>query len=115
MRHLAAGTVLANVAGVTILIPVLGDQLSYDLSALDGANPADSVILMMEVMEETTYVRHHKKKLVYILSAMRHHAARLRERGWTVDYVRLDDEHNSGTFTGEVARAVERHAPPASS
>ena len=27
------------------------------------------------------------------------------------DYVELDDEHNSGSFSGEVSRAIERHNP----
>jgi deoxyribodipyrimidine photolyase-related protein len=93
------------------LIPILGDQLCPHLSALDGADPQDSILLMMEVDEETTYVRHHKAKIAFILSAMRHHAEALREAGWAVDYVRLDDPENSGSFTGEVARAIERHAP----
>lgn len=93
------------------LIPVLGDQLSLDLSSLADADPANSVVLMMEVAEETTYVRHHRRKIAYILSAMRHHAADLRARGWTVDYVELDDPDNSGSFTGEIARALGRHAP----
>jgi deoxyribodipyrimidine photolyase-related protein len=96
---------------VTTLIPVLGDQLSPELSSLAGADPAASVILMMEVAEETTYVRHHKTKLVYILSAMRHHAEALRGAGWQVDYVRLDNPENTGSFTGEVARALQRHTP----
>ena len=94
-----------------ILIPVLGDQLSVSLSALDGADPADTVVLMMEVAEETGYVRHHKAKLAYILSAMRHHAEALRGAGWRVDYVALDDPDNAGSFTGEMARAVARHDP----
>ena len=93
------------------LIPVLGDQLSFDLSSLDGAAPADAVVLMMEVADETTYVRHHRKKIAYILSAMRHHAAALVQAGWHVDYVRLDDPDNAGSFTGEVARAIARYAP----
>ena len=93
------------------LIPVLGDQLSFDLSSLDGAAPADAVVLMMEVADETTYVRHHRKKIAYILSAMRHHAAALMQAGWHVDYVCLDDPDNAGSFTGEVARAIARHAP----
>lgn len=93
------------------LIPVLGDQLSPGLSSLKGAAKKDSVVLMMEVSDETTYVRHHQQKIAYILSAMRHHADALREAGWTVDYIRLDDPDNSGSFTGEVARAVQRHAP----
>jgi deoxyribodipyrimidine photolyase-related protein len=93
------------------LIPILGDQLSPDLSALDGADPEQTILLMMEVDEETTYVRHHQAKIAFILSAMRHFAEALRANGWTVDYVRLDDPDNSGSFTGEVARAIERHVP----
>ena len=96
---------------MTTLIPILGDQLAIDLSSLGGADPANAVLLMMEVAEETTYVRHHRRKIVYILSAMRHHAEALRTNGWRVDYVKLDDPDNTGSFTGEIARAVERHAP----
>jgi len=96
---------------MTTLIPILGDQLSPAISSLDGIAQDDAVILMMEVEEETTYVDHHRKKLAFILSAMRHHAERLRALGWTVDYVALDDPDNAGSFTGEVARAVARHTP----
>ena len=64
---------------------------------------------MMEVVEEATYVRHHKQKIALIFSAMRHFAEELRREGITVDYVRLDDPANTGTFTGEVAA---RHRPP---
>ena len=96
---------------MTILIPILGDQLSLDLSSLDDVDPATAVVLMMEVTDETTYVRHHRRKIAYILSAMRHHAEALRAAGWTVDYVKLDDPDNTGSFTGEIARAVGRHDP----
>ena len=76
-------------------------------------SPEQAVILMMEVREEATYVKHHKQKIVLIFSAMRHFAAELRRDGWTVDYVTCDDPENAGSFTGEVARAVERHSPAA--
>lgn len=91
------------------LIFVLGDQLSRGLSALRRADPARDVVLMVEVADEATYVRHHKKKIAFIFSAMRHFAEDLRTEGWTVDYVRLDDPANSGSFTGELGRAVARH------
>jgi deoxyribodipyrimidine photolyase-related protein len=42
---------------------------------------------------------------------MRHFAAELRAAGFQVDYVTLDDPANTGSFTGEVARACERHDP----
>ena len=93
------------------LVPVLGDQLSLSLASLEGQQPADTIVLMMEVAEETTYVRHHRQKIAYIFSAMRHHAQALRDAGWTVDYVALDDPDNGGSFTAEVARAIARHAP----
>jgi deoxyribodipyrimidine photolyase-related protein len=93
------------------LIPLLGDQLSHELASLRRVDPADAIVLMMEVAEETTYVRHHKRKIALILSAMRHFAEELRTAGWTVDYVRLDDPDNSGSFTGEVVRAALRHRP----
>ena len=96
-----------------LLIPILGDQLTPDIAALRAADKDDSIVLMMEVTDETVYVKHHKAKIAFILSAMRHHAERLRALGWTVDYVTLDAPDNSGSFTGEVSRAIERHAPRA--
>jgi deoxyribodipyrimidine photolyase-related protein len=68
----------------TTLVPILGDQLTIDLASLRDCDPGTTIVLMMEVDEETTYVRHHKRKIAYILSAMRHHAEALREAGWTV-------------------------------
>lgn len=91
------------------LILLLGDQLSAEISSLAGADPATSVILMAEVSAEADYVWHHRKKLAFVFSAMRHHAAALRGAGWTVDYIKLDDPHNSGNLQGEVARALARH------
>ncbi|MEM8753836.1 MAG: cryptochrome/photolyase family protein [Pseudomonadota bacterium] len=88
------------------LILILGDQLSHGLASLKA--DADAPVLMAEVAAEATYVRHHKKKIAFIFSAMRHFAEELREAGREVDYVKLDDEDNSGDFTGEVRRAVER-------
>lgn len=98
---------------MTVLVPILGDQLSHSLASLKGRSRSDTVVLMMEVQEEAQYVRHHKQKIALVLAAMRHFAAELTASGWTVDYVRLDDEGNSGTFPGELTRAVARHSPHA--
>ncbi|WP_165322627.1 cryptochrome/photolyase family protein [Rhizorhabdus phycosphaerae] len=91
------------------VILLLGDQLSPGISSLQAADPAADVVLMAEVAEEATYVRHHKKKIAFLFSAMRHFAEELRASGWTVDYVRLDDAVNSGSLRGEVERAMSRH------
>lgn len=94
---------------MTTIRLILGDQLSRNISSLDGLDPARDIILMAEVRDETTYVHHHKQKIALILSAMRHFAAELSEEGLRVDYVTLDNPNNSGSFTGEVNRAIARH------
>ena len=93
------------------LIFILGDQLSPGMSSLKDASAEHDVILMCEVADETRYVRHHKKKIAFILSAMRHFAEELRQAGFVVHYVRLDDAENTGSFTRELQRAVGQHAP----
>ena len=92
---------------------VLGDQCSRTLAALEDLDPAQDVVLMMEVRDECTYVPHHPQKITLILSAMRHFARALEARGVRVDYVRLDDPDNTHSFSGEVGRAVARHRPEA--
>jgi len=89
---------------------VLGDQVSAGLSALTDLVPGD-VVLMAEVMAECTYVKHHPKKIVLVLSAMRHFAEALRASGVVVDYTRLDDPANTHTLRGELLRAIARHRP----
>ncbi len=90
---------------------VLGDQCSASLSALSDMDPDRDTVLMAEVMSECTYVRHHQKKIVLVLSAMRHFARALASRGVHVEYVALDDPANTQSLRGEVARAAARIRP----
>jgi deoxyribodipyrimidine photolyase-related protein len=90
-----------------VLRLVLGDQLSESLSALADLDPASDLVLMAEVMEEATYVPHHKQKFVLVFSAMRQFAERLRDRGVEVRYVRLGDPAAAPSLSGEVLRALE--------
>ncbi|GHB29832.1 cryptochrome/photolyase family protein [Pseudovibrio japonicus] len=89
---------------------VLGDQLSFALSSLEDVQPGDDIILMAEVREEATYVRHHKKKIAFLFSAMRHFAEELTAQGHCVDYVRYDCAENTGSLFGEVRRMVAARA-----
>ncbi len=92
---------------------ILGDQLTRSISSLDGVDAAHDVILMVEVMGEATYVPHHRQKIALIFSAMRHFAQELREEGFQVDYVKLDNPGNTGSFSGELQRAIKRHGTEA--
>ena len=85
---------------------ILGDQLSASIASLRDHAP-DDLVLMAEVAEEASYVRHHKKKIAYLFSAMRHFAAELEQGQRSVRYVRIDDPDNAGSLEGEVARALE--------
>lgn len=90
---------------------LFADHLSRSISSLRGLDPARDVVLMVEVQDEANSVPHHKKKIAFLFAAMRHFAAELRADRITVDYVRLDDDGNTGSFQGELSRALERHRP----
>jgi len=66
---------------------------------------------MAEVAEESTHVPSHQARTVLFLSAMRHFAAQLRERGWPCDYRALDDASNTQSLAGELTAAIARHRP----
>ncbi len=91
------------------LILILGDQLSESISSLKGCNRDEDVVLMCEVWDEATYVRHHKKKIAFLFSAMRHFYAGLVKKGYRLIYTRLDDPENAGSFSGEVRRQIQKN------
>ena len=90
---------------------ILGDQLSLSISSLSDFNFETDSVLMAEVLNEATYVKHHKKKIAYIFSAMRHFAEDLIQSGFKVEYVKLDNANNTGSFFGEVSRAFKFFKP----
>ena len=40
---------------------VFGNQLSHIISSLERFNASEDIILMCEIWDEATYVKHHKK------------------------------------------------------
>ena len=90
------------------LILILGDQLSTNISSLQMANRNTDRVLIAEVQTEATYIKHHKKKIAFLFSAMRHFAEELKKSGWSVDYIKIDDPENSGSLFGEVRRSIAR-------
>ena len=63
---------------------------------------------MCEVWSEATYVKHHKKKIAFLFSAMRHFAKELQESGYKVLYTKLEDEQNTGFFRSEITRTLKQ-------
>lgn len=92
------------------LILVLGDQLTESLSAIRDANKGEDTILMAEVQEEATYVKHHKKKIAFLFSAMRHFAAHLSALELNVNYIKLNDESNQGSLLEQVKYTLKQRS-----
>ncbi|WP_342596392.1 cryptochrome/photolyase family protein [Salinicola lusitanus] len=90
------------------LILILGDQLCEELELLANA-PADAVVALCEVKAEGEYVPHHPQKIVLILSAMRHFADTLRDKGYQVHYSRLDDDDNRQDLLQEAERLADAY------
>lgn len=87
---------------------ILGDQLSATHAALAAADRKSAVVLMVEARSRGTILRYHQQKLVLIYAAMRHFAEELREDGWRVDYIRLED---GLTFEAAARWHVEQFRP----
>lgn len=90
---------------------ILADQLSIKISSLDSVNTEHDIVMLCEVMNEATYVMHHQKKIAFLFAAMRHFAQELKDKGFNVHYVKLDDAKNSGSFDGELKRAIAEFSP----
>ncbi|MGC9163301.1 MAG: cryptochrome/photolyase family protein [Thiomonas sp.] len=95
------------------LVLVLGDQLDAASSAFDGFDPAQDAVWMAEVAEESTHVWSSQPRTALFLAAMRHFAVELAARGWALHYTRLEDAANTGTLSGELARAAQALRPQA--
>ena len=93
------------------LILILGDQLSHHLSALEGADKDNDLVVMAEVHSEASYTNHHKKKLVFIFSAMRHFADALEEDGWRVHYQRYHPDNPAQSIEQVIAELAREYQP----
>ena len=86
---------------------VLGDQLTRSITSLEDYE-SDDLILMAEVKSEATYVKHHKQKILFLFSAMRHFAQALEEDGLNVTYIQYDDPKNAGSLGSEIEKALQK-------
>jgi deoxyribodipyrimidine photolyase-related protein len=117
MPHAVTGTVPDKVRN---LVLVLGDQLDAESTALQGFDPAQDVVWMAEVAEESTHVWSAKQRIAVFLAAMRHFAEALRDRGLPLVYTRLESDDstavadNAGhesTLALELGKAIARLQP----
>jgi deoxyribodipyrimidine photolyase-related protein len=89
---------------------VLGDQLAFDSRPLADLDPARDAIVMIESASESTTVWSSKSRIALFLSAMRHFALEVAERGLPLLYVRLDDPLPGG-FAERLDAVIATHRP----
>ena len=91
----------------TTLRLVLGDQLDPLHEWYTHVEP-HVVYAMMEVRQETDYVRHHAQKVLGLFAAMRDFARQLRDAGHRVVYLTLDDPANQPSLTANLDTLAAR-------
>ncbi len=92
------------------LVVVLGDQLNHDSAAFDDVDIASDVVFMVEARAESTHVWSHKARTALFLSAMRHFARELRDKGIRVEYRQLDVRGDTSLAVGWLA-AIAQYQP----
>lgn len=92
---------------MTTLRLIFQDQLSLAISSLEGCDKKNDLILMAELQEELTNVGHHRKKIVFLLSALRHFVKELEQEGYRVLHFPLGDQSNPGDLSKLLTQVVK--------
>ncbi len=86
---------------------VLGDQLNYTHSLVQQPDPS-VVWVIMELRQETDYVRHHAQKVIGFFAAMYNYARFLEKKGHQVIHLKINEPGNSGSLTGNLSRLIQQ-------
>ncbi len=88
---------------------ILGDQLISTHSWFLQKEP-ETVYVMMEMMQEQTYVKHHIQKILAFFGAMRNFTYQLQKAGHEVIYLKLDDPENVQTLAGNLQKIIDKRS-----
>lgn len=92
------------------LVLILGDQLNLDSAVLENFDFKQDHILMVEAHAEATHVWSHKARIALFLSAMRHFAEELKEKGFAVTYLKIG-EHDFANLKSAWTHYIEKLKP----
>ncbi|MFM2267232.1 MAG: hypothetical protein RL757_673 [Bacteroidota bacterium] len=87
---------------------ILGDQLNINHSWFKE-NDGETCYVLMEILPETRYVKHHIQKVVGFFLAMRAFAQTLENEQHNVKYFRLDDADNAQGFAENISNLIQKH------
>ncbi|MDX1905094.1 MAG: cryptochrome/photolyase family protein [Thermonemataceae bacterium] len=87
---------------------ILGDQLNSAHSWFKDTNHNVSYVIM-EILQETNYVKHHIQKVLCFFAAMRNFASELQNKGHQVIYLCLDNPDNQQDIQKNIIHLVQKH------
>jgi deoxyribodipyrimidine photolyase-related protein len=85
---------------------ILGDQLNAAHSWFKNPDKRVTYVLM-EIRQETDYVKHHIQKVAAFFAAMRTFADHLKVNGHRVFYLALDDPENRQTIRDNILHLIQ--------
>lgn len=95
---------------MSTLCLLFGDQLNLNISSLVNLNKAKDHVLMAEVRTEASYVKHHKIKIAFLFSAMRHFSDTLKAHDYQVSYIDYEHKDNKASLYEQVSFFCSQHA-----
>ncbi|MBS1528189.1 MAG: cryptochrome/photolyase family protein, partial [Bacteroidetes bacterium] len=88
---------------------ILGDQLNLHHSWFYTVDK-DVLYVLMEVKQEQEYVKHHIQKILGFFAAMRNFAYQLKSKGHAIHYIKLNDNGNEQSFSGNLSALIRKYA-----
>lgn len=88
---------------------ILGDQLNIQHSWFEK-NDSNIVYLLMEMRQETDYVKHHIQKVIAFFAAMRSFSQELQAKGHQVIYLKINDDDNLQNLSLNLQHIIEKEA-----
>lgn len=86
---------------------ILGDQLNSKHSWFQEKND-EITYLMMEMRQETDYVKHHIQKVVGFFQVMRNFAEEIKDKGHKLIYLKLDDKENKQDLEKNLNQLIKK-------
>ena len=93
------------------IIILFVDQLSLKMSSLKDIDKKNDLIVMCETTDYFSLVPHHKIKIAYQLSCMRHFYEQLKKKGFRLDVTTITKKNNSQILHEELSTLITKHNP----
>ena len=91
-----------------ILRLILGDQLNYQHSWFQNVDN-DVLYTLMEIRQETDYVRHHIQKIIAFFASMYNFASWLYKNGHQVHHIMINDPENRQSLDANLNFLISKH------